>query len=55
MVSRLRDTSSGPADVDESPKYIGSTGLGMEAVTGILISAWGVYQLLKRRSDLKTR
>ncbi|KAM5543562.1 hypothetical protein V8D89_002813 [Ganoderma adspersum] len=36
-------------------RYIGSTGLGMEAVTGILISAWGVYQLLKRRSDLKTR
>ncbi|PIL23066.1 hypothetical protein GSI_14373 [Ganoderma sinense ZZ0214-1] len=43
------------SDVDEAPKYIGSTGLGMEAVTGILISVWGVYQLLERRGDLYPR
>ena len=32
---------------------IGITSLGLEALTGVLISATGVYQLLKHRSGLR--
>lgn len=32
---------------------IGTAGLGLEALTGALISVTGVYQLLKRRSGVQ--
>ncbi|KAI1784178.1 hypothetical protein LXA43DRAFT_1101691 [Ganoderma leucocontextum] len=50
-----RSSTLSRSDITFQLRYIGSIGLGLEAATGILISASGVFELLKRRSDLRSR